>query len=126
ADVRMAESSQVDLLRRILRVLEAIGTRSAYFALLNENQAVRRKLVELAALGEFLAAQIASHPLLLDELLDETSGGLPPPRAELEREVAARLAHMDEGEPERQVEMLRQFQRAAIFRVAMADLTGRI
>jgi glutamate-ammonia-ligase adenylyltransferase len=110
----------------VLKVLEAIGTRSAYFALLNENAQVRRKLVELAALGEFLATQIASHPLLLDELLDESSGGLPTPRAELEREVGARLTHSAEDEPERQVEMLRQFQRAAIFRVAMADLTGRI
>ena len=107
-------------------MLEAIGSRSAYFALLNENAQVRRKLVELAARGEFLAAQIASHPLLLDELLDESSGGLPPPRAELEAEVAARLAHLAEDEPERQVEVLRQFQRAAIFRVAMADLTGKI
>jgi glutamate-ammonia-ligase adenylyltransferase len=113
-------------LRRVLRVLEAIGSRSAYFALLNENARVRRKLVELAALGEFLAAQIASHPLLLDELLDEGNDGQPPPRAELEREIGARLAHMDEDGPERQVEVLRQFQRAAIFRVAMADLTGRI
>jgi glutamate-ammonia-ligase adenylyltransferase len=51
---------------------------------------------------------------------------LPPPRAELEREVTARLAHMAEDEPERQVEVLRQFQRAAIFRVAMADLTATI
>jgi glutamate-ammonia-ligase adenylyltransferase len=33
---------------------------------------------------------------------------------------------MDEDEPERQVEVLRQFQRAAIFRVAMADLTRKI
>ena len=38
----------------------------------------------------------------------------------------ARLAHLAEDEPERQVEVLRQFQRAAIFRVAMADLTGTI
>ena len=126
ADVRMPESPQVDVLRRILRVLEAIGTRSAYFALLNENMQVRRKLVELAARGEFLAAQIASHPLLLDELLDESSGGLPAPRAELEAEVVARLAHLAEDEPDRQVEVLRQFQRAAIFRVAMADLSGKI
>jgi glutamate-ammonia-ligase adenylyltransferase len=117
---------QVEVLRRILRVLEAIGSRSAYFALLNENAQVRRKLVELAARGEFLAAQIASHPLLLDELLDESAGSLPTPRAELEAEVAARLAHLAEDEPERQVEVLRQFQRAAIFRVAMADLSGRI
>lgn len=121
-----AAGSQLDVLRRVLKVLEAIGTRSAYFALLNESAHVRRKLVELAALGEFLATQIASHPLLLDELLDESTGGLPPPRAELEREIGARLAHLAEDEPERQVEMLRQFQRAAIFRVAMADLTGRI
>ena len=107
------QSSQVDVLRRILRVLEAIGSRSAYFALLNENAQVRRKLVELAARGEFLAAQIASHPLLLDELLDESAGARPTPRAELEAEVGARLAHLAEDEPERHVEVLRQFQRAA-------------
>ena len=121
-----ASGTRLDILRRVLKVLEAIGSRSAYFALLNENAQVRRKLVELAALGEFLAAQIASHPLLLDELLDAASGGLPSPRAELEREIAARLAHMTGEEPERQVEVLRQFQRAATFRVAMADLTGAI
>jgi len=121
-----AGSSQNDVLRRVLRVLEAIGSRSAYFALLNENAQVRRKLIELASLGEFLAAQIASHPLLLDELIDEMAGGLPPPRAELEQEVASRLSHLAEEEPERQVEILRQFQRAAIFRVAMADLTRKI
>ena len=119
-------ASQIDVLRRILKVLEAIGSRSAYFALLNENAHVRRKLVELAASGEFLPAQIASHPLLLDELLDESSGGLPPPRAVLEEEVTARLTHIAEDEPERQVETLRHFQRAAIFRVAMADLLGKI
>jgi len=119
-------STQADVLRRVLKVLEAIGSRSAYFALLNENAQVRTRLVELAALGEFLAAQIASHPLLLDELLGNSAVGLPPPRAELEAEVAARMANLDEHDPERQVEVLRQFQRAAIFRVAMADLTARI
>ncbi len=127
ADLRtVTVGSPLDVLRRVLKVLEAIGSRSAYFALLNENAHVRRKLIELAGLGEFIAAQIASHPLLLDELLDESSGGLPPPRAELEREIHARLTHLVDDEPERQVEMLRQFQRAAVFRVAMADLTGKI
>ena len=82
--------------------------------------------MDLAKLGEFLAAQIASHPLLLDELLDDGAGGLPPSREVLEAEVASRLSNLEEEEPERQVEVLRQFQRAAIFRVAMADLTGRI
>jgi glutamate-ammonia-ligase adenylyltransferase len=127
ADLQSDEpSTQADVLRRVLKVLEAIGSRSAYYALLNENSQVRRRLVELAVLGEFLSAQIASHPLLLDELLDDAAVGLPPARAELEAEAAARMAHLADDEPERQVEMLRQFQRAAIFRVAMADLTGRI
>ena len=88
ADLKtVAVGTPLDVLRRVLKVLEAIGSRSAYFALLNENAHVRRKLIELTGLGEFLAAQIASHPLLLDELLDESSGGLPSPRAELEREI---------------------------------------
>jgi glutamate-ammonia-ligase adenylyltransferase len=126
AIAELAPGLQADSLRRVLKVLEAIGSRSAYFALLNENAAVRRKLVDLAALGEFLTAQIASHPLLLDELLDASTGGLPLPRAQLVEEVTARLTHLDEEEPERQVEVLRQFQRAAIFRVALADLTGKI
>jgi [glutamine synthetase] adenylyltransferase / [glutamine synthetase]-adenylyl-L-tyrosine phosphorylase len=115
-----------DILRRVLKVLEAIGSRSAYFALLNENAPARRSLIEIAGLGEFLAAQIASHPLLLDELLDESAGGTPPSRLELENEVMARLESSNDDEPERQVELLRQFQRAAIFRVALADLTGHL
>jgi len=58
-------------LRRVLKVIEAIGQRSVYFALLHESRAARRRLVELCGHGDFLADQIASHPLLLDELLDE-------------------------------------------------------
>ena len=33
---------------------------------------------------------------------------------------------LQDDEPEHQVETLRHFQRAAIFRVAVADLTGRL
>jgi len=36
------------------------------------------------------------------------------------------MAHVQEDEPERQVEALRHFQSAALFRVAVADLTGRL
>jgi glutamate-ammonia-ligase adenylyltransferase len=40
--------------------------------------------------------------------------------------VRSRLEQLQEEDPERQVETLRHFQRAAIFRVAVADLTGRL
>jgi glutamate-ammonia-ligase adenylyltransferase len=118
--------AQLQVLRRVLRIIEAIGQRSAYFALLQENAAARARLVELCGHGDFLTQQIASHPLLLDELIDERLLAELPDRAALERELRSRLEPLGEEDPERQVEALRHFQRAAIFRVAVADLTGRL
>lgn len=121
-----ASGAQLPVLRRILRIIEAIGQRSAYFALLQESSSARARLVELCGHGEFLAQQIASYPLLLDELIDER---LPPDvtgRADLASELALRMELVQEDDPEREVEALRHFQRAAIFRVGVADLTGRM
>jgi [glutamine synthetase] adenylyltransferase / [glutamine synthetase]-adenylyl-L-tyrosine phosphorylase len=121
-----ASGAQLAVLRRILRIIEAIGQRSAYFALLQENSSARARLVELCGHGDFLAQQIASYPLLLDELIDERLLSDTMGRAELARELALRMELVQEDDPERQVEALRHFQRAAIFRVGVADLTGRM
>ena len=110
------------VLRRLLHVFEAIGTRSAYFALLLENSIARRRLIELATHGDFLTAQIAAWPLLLDELIDERLFEQLPARAELAAELAARLADVEPGDEEQLVAQLRHFQRAALFRVGVADL----
>ena len=117
-------SAQLPVLRRVLAIIEAIGQRSAYFALLRENGAARARLVELCRHGDFLAAQIAAHPLLLDELIDERLLSQLPERAAFARDLDARMEQLREEDPEQQVEALRQFQRAALFRVAVADLTG--
>ena len=114
------------VLRRLLRVIEAIGTRSAYFALLLENSIARRRLIELACHGDFLTAQIAAFPLLLDELIDERLFERPPGRAALAAELSERLTGVDDGDEERLVEQLRHFQRAALFRIAVADLLGTL
>jgi glutamate-ammonia-ligase adenylyltransferase len=118
--------AQLAVLRRVLRIIEAIGQRSAYFALLQESGAARVRLVELCAQGDFLAGQIAAHPLLLDELIDERLLSELPDRAELTRELDLRMEQLHDEDPEHQVEALRHFQRAAIFRIAVADLTGRL
>jgi [glutamine synthetase] adenylyltransferase / [glutamine synthetase]-adenylyl-L-tyrosine phosphorylase len=117
-------TSQLAVLRRILRILEAIGQRSAYFALLHENRTARERLIELCGHGEFLANQIAAQPILLDELLGDLSQL--PERGSLAQELDLRMAHVQDEEPERQVEALRHFQSAAVFRVAVADLSGRL
>jgi [glutamine synthetase] adenylyltransferase / [glutamine synthetase]-adenylyl-L-tyrosine phosphorylase len=125
ADVA-ASGAQLAVLRRVLRIIEAIGQRSAYFALLQESSVARARLVELCGHGDFLAQQIASYPLLLDELIDERLLSEVITRAALARELALRTQLVQDDEPEHQVEALRHFQRAATFRVGVADLTGRL
>ncbi len=111
---------------RIARILEMIGGRTVYLALLNENANALQRLVHLCAQSQFLADQIAAHPLLLDELIDERLIDEPPTRAQFVEELASRRAAMQGEDAERQVETLRHFQRAAFFRVAVADLAGRL
>jgi [glutamine synthetase] adenylyltransferase / [glutamine synthetase]-adenylyl-L-tyrosine phosphorylase len=111
-------------LMRILAILERIGGRTVYVALLNENAAARARLVQLCAQSQFLADQIAAHPLLLDELIDERLIEQPPSREQFAADLAARRDAMQGEDPERQVEILRQFQTASTFRVAVADLAA--
>ena len=120
------DRESLPVLKRLYSILEAIGQRSAYFALLNENVAARRRLLEVCGHGAFLAAQLAANPALLDELLDARLFGELPDRATLVAEIEARLAAVEGDDPERQVEALLRTKQAAVFRVAVADLTGRL
>jgi len=122
----LAAAEQLAVLRRIISILEATGKRSAYFALLRESQPARSRLIEICRHGEFLVRQIASYPLLLDELVDERLLSELPGREALARELQAAMQQLQEEDPERQVEALCHFQRAAVFRIAVADLTGRL
>jgi glutamate-ammonia-ligase adenylyltransferase len=117
------ENSAVTL-TRLIQILEMIGGRTVYVALLNENAMALRRLIELCARSQFLTDQVAAHPLLLDELVDERLSDAPPSREQFIAELGARHEAIQAEDPERQIEILRQFQRAALFRVAVADLTG--
>jgi glutamate-ammonia-ligase adenylyltransferase len=113
-------------LKRIFAVLEAIGQRSAYFSLLVEHRSARLRLVQIAGYGDFLATQIAASPVLLDELIDERWQESLPDRAQLDAELGHRLAEVADEDVDREVEALCRFKQAAIFRVALADLSGRL
>lgn len=113
-----------DALRRVFSVIEAIGQRSAYFSLLVENRRAREQLIEVCRKGDFLAAQLARNPVLLDELLDERWQNRLPGRDELVQELQHRLEEVSAGDVEREVEALARFKQAAVFRVALADLSG--
>jgi [glutamine synthetase] adenylyltransferase / [glutamine synthetase]-adenylyl-L-tyrosine phosphorylase len=119
-------ASPATVVQRVLRVLEAIGSRASYLALLKEEPAALDRLIEVCAISGFLSRQIADFPLLLDELIDAKAFDELPTRAGFTQELAARTERLSPDDPERQVEALRQFQKVAVFNVALADLTGRL
>ena len=121
-----AHASAATVVQRVLRVLEAIGSRASYLALLKEQPAALDRLIEVCAISGFLSRQIADFPLLLDELIDAKAFEELPSRAGFTLELAARTERLSSDDPERQVEALRQFQKVAVFSVALADLTGRL
>jgi glutamate-ammonia-ligase adenylyltransferase len=114
------------IVQRVLRVLDAIGARSSYLALLKEQPPALERLIEICAISGFLARQIADFPLLLDELIDAKAFDELPSREGFVAQLKARTDRMPANDPERQVETLRQFQKVAVFTVALADLTGRL
>ena len=121
-----AQTYPAVVVQRVLRVLDAIGARSSYLALLKEQPAALDRLIDVCAISGFLARQIADFPLLLDELIDARAFAEVPSREGFSRELAARTERLPADDPERQVEALRQFQKVAVFAVALADLTGRL
>jgi glutamate-ammonia-ligase adenylyltransferase len=123
----VASSGQPTLvLDRTLRLLDAIARRTAYLALLVENPLALSQLVRLTGGSAWIASELATHPVLLDELLDPRRLYTPLRLAELRAEVGEQLASVDPDDDEQQMERLRQFARSNRLRVAAADLAGAI
>ncbi len=113
-------------LGRILKLLEAIGRRTAYLALLLESPIVLSQLVRLAGISPWITQQLSRHPLLLDEMLDPRRLYSPLHRGELEAELDTLLAPLESDDLEQRMERLRLFAQSNMLRVAAADLTGVI
>ncbi len=114
------------VLKRVLSIVERVLRRSAYVALLNENPVVLERLVNLCGRSEWLTEEIGRYPLLLDELLDSRIYSTQVTREEMQADLYQRLDGLAEDDSERQIEMLGQFQRATIFRIAVADIAGSL
>ncbi|HEX6833525.1 MAG TPA: bifunctional [glutamate--ammonia ligase]-adenylyl-L-tyrosine phosphorylase/[glutamate--ammonia-ligase] adenylyltransferase, partial [Rudaea sp.] len=107
-------------LERLLRLVQAVLRRSAYLALLDEQPAARRRLVELFADSALLADRVVTHPLLLDDLFDARVESAPPDRAAFDGEIARRMRLLDEEDAEAQIEVLQEEKQSATFRIGLA------
>ena len=114
------------IISRLVPLLRAVARRSAYLVLLSENPPALNRLLTLAECSEFLVTQVAEHPRLLDELLDDRVFSDPPSREELEQELKQIVRFREAEDLESRLEVMRSFQLGAIFRIAVADRLGNL
>ena len=109
---------------RMLAILLNIVRRSAYIALLNENSLVLDRLMDLCDQSMYLASQIKRFPVLLDELLDPRGLTEEISASGMREDMNSRLNQVDHQDQEAVIESLARFQRVALFRIAVADISG--
>ena len=112
-------------LLRVTDVFESICRRASYLALLAEHTHAMHLLVKLCSSSLWLANYLAQHPILLDELLDTRSLYTAPDFAAMRAELVQRLAEFA-GDIERQMDIMRHFKHANVFRFAAQDINGEL
>ncbi len=117
-------TAQASLFERFMRLFAAIAGRSVYFELLVQNPALLQRLAELFDKSAWIATEVASFPMLLENLIQRPDRGRFD-RAELEARLLQQLANV-EGDPELELDNLRLFKREQTLVIAGAELAGEI
>jgi len=117
-------SSLTQTLTRIMTLVEAVLRRSAYLVLLIENPKALQQLVQLCAASPWIADQLATHPALLDELLDARTLYSPPGKQQLQDELRQDTLRLAWDDLEGHMDTLRHFRQAHALRVAASEVSG--
>lgn len=112
-------------LLRVMDLLESICRRASYLALLAEHPHAMQLLVKLCSSSPWLANYLAQHPILLDELLDTRTLYAVPDFDGMREELRSRLAEADK-DIEQQMDIMRHFKHATVFRFAAQDINGEL
>jgi glutamate-ammonia-ligase adenylyltransferase len=118
-----------ELFGRFAQLADVIVGRSTYVALLNQFPQALERVMRVLAASRWATDYLARHPILLDELLDERlaliGDGIEPDWQAWRASVDLQLDQSD-GDPERQMNVLRDSHHAQVFRLLVADLDGRL
>ncbi len=112
-------------LARLLDLLDAIGRRESYLALLIEYPQTLQRVAALAGWSPWALKYLQQHPILLDELLDPRQFGREPVWPELACSLDASLAQ-HEADAEQQMDTLRHFKQAQLFHLIAQDFAGTL
>ncbi|WP_292976171.1 bifunctional [glutamate--ammonia ligase]-adenylyl-L-tyrosine phosphorylase/[glutamate--ammonia-ligase] adenylyltransferase [Nitrosomonas sp.] len=116
-------------LERMLQLLEKIGQFSAYLALLQEYPQTLLRVAKLVSISQWASDYLGRHPILLDELLAPSGLHTLPDWLALKTELIHQLHHSNIPKAqmtEWQMDVLRHFQHAQVFRLLAVDLEGNL
>ncbi|AHI72805.1 bifunctional [glutamate--ammonia ligase]-adenylyl-L-tyrosine phosphorylase/[glutamate--ammonia-ligase] adenylyltransferase [Burkholderia thailandensis] len=109
---------------RCFELLETVGRRGAYLALLTEYPAALRRVLSVLGATRWGGDYLIRHPQLLDELLDDEAIDSPFDWPAFKDALRRRLAAADGAE--HQMDLLRHAHQAEVFRILLLDLAGRL
>ena len=116
-------------LERMLQLLEKIGQFSAYLALLQEYPQTLLRVAKLVSISQWASDYLGRHPIVLDELLAPSGLHTLPDWLALKTELIHQLHHSNIPKTqmtEWQMDVLRHFQHAQVFRLLAVDLEGNL
>lgn len=117
------EADPDQTLARVSDLMDSICRRASYLALLAEFPDALSLVTKLAGASPWLSQYLSQHPILLDELLDTRNLYAEPDFKAMRIELERRLAEA-EGDVEHQMDIMRHFKHAAVFRFAAQDVAG--
>lgn len=106
---------------RFLNVLKSIVQRSTYISLLLENKSKLKALFMLIQTSPWISQYLATHPILLDEILSIDDTYKPPGVCEMQEQLMVGLTNMGDG-LEVYMEGLREFKHSQTIQIAAADI----
>ena len=119
-------SSQDDPDRTATRLFELLGTllhQPSHLSLLLENPKILGLLTRIVASSSLLQTQLLRSPDLIDELLDAEALFADPSEESPQQILNHAMRYTDE-DLEQEMQVLRRFRQAQMFRVAVCDVIG--
>jgi [glutamine synthetase] adenylyltransferase / [glutamine synthetase]-adenylyl-L-tyrosine phosphorylase len=121
-----SRDSNADIaLIRSMDLIDAVCRRASYLALMAEFPNALELVVRLCGASAWCAQYLIRHPIVLDELLDETSLYAAPDFVALRDELVNSMEALV-GDTEQQMDAMRHFQHATVFRFAAQDIAGQL
>jgi len=122
AGAARATAEPVIALERALDFTRAVAGRSGYLQALNDRPAALDRLVRVFAQSAWVAELATRSPIVVDELIGQTSATLFEDATTILAEALAEADRLAERDLEQQMDALRQFRQVRELRIALAAL----